>query len=183
MEHLPEKDEVSEAQVDKPLSSFQCAALDALMEGKSIAEAAEAAGVSYRTVERWRDEHPRFKADYNRWLRQKAATIQGRLMGVADESAELMVEAVRKKKHLPTAKAIVRELGLLKPLGNAPTTPAGVASEMELDRREQELQIQERADVLDEQELTQFIRRIERRQKQKFLEKQKTVLDGPPDAA
>ena len=183
MEHPSEGNEFAEKQLDKPLTPFQLAALEALMEGKSIAEAAEAAGVSYRTVERWRDEHPAFKAEYNRWLRDKSTTLRDRLMSVAEESVELMVEAVRKKKDLSVAKSIVKDLGLAKPVGKVPTTAAGVANQMKLEQREQEMEIKERDDLLNEQEIRQFLRQVKRRQRLEYFQKQQQVLDGPPGAA
>jgi hypothetical protein len=50
------------------LESGQRAALDHLARGKSVAEAAKAAGLNRGTVYRWLKEDPAFQAAYNRWL-------------------------------------------------------------------------------------------------------------------
>ena len=48
------------------LSEQQLCAIEALIGGSSIQEAADAAGVNRVTVSRWRNHHPEFQAELNR---------------------------------------------------------------------------------------------------------------------
>ena len=64
------------------VSSEQWTAIEKLSTGKSIVDAAAAAGVSRWTLHRWIKNDPHFQAAYNAWHIEVAATARARLLAL-----------------------------------------------------------------------------------------------------
>ncbi len=62
------------------LTPDQAAALDLLLAGKTITEAAAAVGVARETVSRWRNSDPTFKSAYNAAMQSAYDAGQARLL-------------------------------------------------------------------------------------------------------
>jgi len=175
MENTPSFDGIVNAQREALLSDVQLLALEVLCEKKSRAEAAAAAGVSRKTVQRWLKTNPHFRAAYNSWLQDMADSAHGHLISVFDEAAEQVAESIRTKKDIASARMVVRHLGFPKLIASPPCTPDAVTREMELDRREEELRLRERAEALNDIETSHFIRQHNRSRQKWIVEMQQAV--------
>jgi hypothetical protein len=93
------------------LSAPQQTALAALSHGRTIKDAATAAGVNRVTVGRWLRTDPRFRAAYNAWRQELIDSTRSRLL----RTAELAAAAVHKqiaKGDGRLALALLDRLGL-----------------------------------------------------------------------
>ena len=81
--------------IDKiPLSIEQLNAIDFLIKGKTDQETAEAVGVTRETVNRWRNQHPFFKAELNRKRKEIWQTAHERLRSLAISAVEILEKAL-----------------------------------------------------------------------------------------
>jgi len=94
------------------LSPGQVAALEALLAGRTVTEAATVAGVDRTTVHAWLRSDYAFQAAYNRGRRDLQEQTHARLMTLA-EKAVGCVEGALAKGDEKTALAVLRGLGLL----------------------------------------------------------------------
>jgi hypothetical protein len=101
------------------LPTTQIAALDALLSGKSITDAADAAGVSRRTIYTWVRENCRFQAALNRGRREMRQAVSSRVEQIAADAAECVARAVR-EGNVNAAMQILKSLNFLTPtkIGN-----------------------------------------------------------------
>jgi hypothetical protein len=83
------------AAAPQEMPATQIAALDALLSGKTAAEAATAAGVSRSTLYNWLGKDFRFQATLNRGRRDMREAVACRADQLASEAAECIVRAVR----------------------------------------------------------------------------------------
>jgi DNA-binding XRE family transcriptional regulator len=99
-------DDLRAALVD--LTPAQALAVDALATGSTQSEAAEIAGVTRETVNRWVNHHPGFRAALDRYrhaLAEENATAAGRIRGKALAIVERHLDD---GADLPTALAVLR---------------------------------------------------------------------------
>ncbi len=77
------------------LPAPQIAALDALLSGKSVTDAAAAAGISRRMLYYWLRDNCRFQAALNRGRREMRQAVSSRVEQIAADAAECVARAVR----------------------------------------------------------------------------------------
>lgn len=93
------------------LKPRQFTALQALLHGETVTDAAEAAGVDRSTVHRWKKE-PVFRAAFNRLRYATQKRIKDRLMHVAEHAAETALDAVQ-DGDAGTAIQVLKGTGML----------------------------------------------------------------------
>ena len=90
----------------------QLPALESLLAGCSVLEAAEAAGVSRETVHRWKREDWAFQAALNRAQRDIQEAIRGRLLAAAKTAATNVGSAIE-DGDLQSSITLLKGLGSL----------------------------------------------------------------------
>lgn len=114
---------------DGELSDKQLLALDAILTGVTVTEAAAAVGVHRGTMHRWLAD-PSFVASLNRRRAENRAAAEARLTSLLSNAISA-VEAALDRGDAKTALALLRGLGLLtghpSPIG--PTDPGRVEQE------------------------------------------------------
>jgi len=94
------------------LDAAQQQALDWLMGGGTISEAAEVAGVARQTVSRWVNHDPAFSWLYRQWQEQIRNTAEARMLNLADAAVENVIAAIREKNDLRASQFLLRLLGI-----------------------------------------------------------------------
>ncbi len=113
---------------DENLDSKQLIALEALLAGKSVVDAATDAKVTRRTLHRWRKE-PTFEAAYNRERRDVWEAFQMRLLMLAERAVDNVENAIE-DGDTRTSMTILKGLGLLPgKMVIGPDTPEGIEFE------------------------------------------------------
>lgn len=95
------------------LDADQLTALEALLRGETVTDAADAAGVHRTTVHRWRREDPEFRAALNRERARMQDRVRMRLMKAADHAAETVHDAVAEDGDVQAAFKLLKGLGML----------------------------------------------------------------------
>lgn len=95
------------------LSAAEVRALNALLQGATITDAANAADVHRSTVHRWRREDPDFQAAEEALRQGLEERIVDRLLSTADAAADVVAEAVTENGDVQTAFRLLKGLGLL----------------------------------------------------------------------
>ena len=116
------------------LGADQLAALDLLLAGKTVTEAAAVVGVARETVSRWRNNDPAFQAAYNAALASAYEAGQARLLdarGRAVERLAALVEADDPATALKAAAALLR-VPVLPPIGD--TDPTRIEADQSFDQ-------------------------------------------------
>ena len=111
------------------LTPAQHLALEALLAGRTVTDAAAAAQVDRTTLHRWLKDDMAFQAAFNRGKRELRDAAHVRLMQVAAKAVDCVEQAVE-SRDAKTALAVLRGLGLLD--GNpeiGSDDPATLASE------------------------------------------------------
>jgi hypothetical protein len=119
----------------------QIAALAALGSGRTIREAADAAGVERHTVTRWITGDPNFRAAYNIWRRELIESIRAKLLKTAEAAAAAVDKAVE-KGDARIAMALLTKLALASPATTELTDPALVREQIDLERRIDEKRVE-----------------------------------------
>ena len=124
----------------KELTPAQDKALAALLEGKTVQDAAAAADVDRTTVHRWLKEDFAFQATYNRGRRELRDALKARLLGLAGKAAECVERSIGEGNE-KTALAVLKGLGLLpgEPFKVGSDDPAYLEAEADQKRRTDEL--------------------------------------------
>lgn len=118
------------------LTAAQENSLAALLAGKSITDAAQAANVDRTTVHRWlKDDHV-FRAALNRRRRDLREQLQSRLMNLADKALDAVEKAISETDS-KAALTLLRGLGLLS--GNPPSIGSDDPLDLAADARQREL--------------------------------------------
>ncbi|HSP17637.1 MAG TPA: hypothetical protein VLV78_23030 [Thermoanaerobaculia bacterium] len=94
------------------VSPAQLRAIEALVAGKSVVEAAEAAAVSRATLWRWTRKDVVFQAAYNACRKDAFEQARARISALASLAAET-VEAAMRSGDARSAIAVLRGLGIL----------------------------------------------------------------------
>ncbi len=92
------------------LAPAQQQALEWLVNGGSITEAAQFAGVCRQTVSRWLTEDPDFQAVYTTWREEAAKIVQGRLIAASESAMDALLYAIRVKKDLRASQFVLKTL-------------------------------------------------------------------------
>ena len=77
------------------LSAPQEQALEWLISGGSIADAAQVAGVTRQTLSRWLHHDPDFRAVYDAWKAESTQLLEGRLIAAGESAMDNILSAVR----------------------------------------------------------------------------------------
>jgi hypothetical protein len=102
---------------DLPLSDSHHAAINLLLLAKPLNEVAAAAGVSVRTLHRWRTAHPAFRAELQRRRDDLLARTADRFRTLLDASLDALDRQVH-DHYAPTAHRAARTLLTLAKIGN-----------------------------------------------------------------
>ena len=122
------------------LPASKQAALQMILGGQTVAEAARVTGVTRMTIHRWLKSDPEFQAAYNEWQEQIIGSTQARLLAMTDKAAEAVEKALEAGDARLGLK-LLKEMGLLKTKKPGFTDPKRVRREMqnEEDRVERNL--------------------------------------------
>jgi hypothetical protein len=101
--------------IDQPnrqvfLSTAQTQALEYLISGGSVTEAAQFAGVSRQTVSRWLNADPDFQAVFNNWREEAAAIVQSRMIAAGEAAMDNVLHAVKVKGDLRASEFVLKSL-------------------------------------------------------------------------
>jgi transposase-like protein len=108
------------------LQADQAAALDHLLGGKTVTEAAAAVGVARETVSRWRHHDPAFQAAYNAALQSAYEAGQARLLDARARALDrlaTLLDSEDEATALKAAAALLR-VPVVEPTG--PVSPERV---------------------------------------------------------
>ena len=108
------------------LEADQLAALDLLLAGKSVTEAAAVVGVVRETVSRWRNTDPAFQAAYNAALQSAYEGATARLLEVRGKALDrlaTLLDSEDEATALKAAAALLR-VPVVEPKGR--TDPAAI---------------------------------------------------------
>ena len=95
-----------------PLSALQHQALEWLMTGGSLTEAAELVGVKRQTVSRWANHHVEFSRLYHQWQEQVRTGAEARLVGLTDAAIDNLIAAVRDSRDVKASQFVLKLLGI-----------------------------------------------------------------------
>jgi len=96
------------------LPAPQITALDALLSGKSVTDAAAAAGISRRMLYYWLRDDCRFQAALNRGRREMHRAVYTHVEQIAADAAECVARAVR-EGNVNAAMQILKSMNFLAP--------------------------------------------------------------------
>jgi hypothetical protein len=116
------------------LPEEQQIALMELIRGETSMVAGQAAGVTRRTVERWKNENPAFKALFHEWRDEMRETCRTRLLGLGGRVISTLDKALL-AGDVKVAMALAKGLDLMNPGEKVAIDPEVVALQNELDRR------------------------------------------------
>jgi hypothetical protein len=95
------------------LTAQQQQALEWLMNGGSVAEAAQYAGVARQTVSRWIHEDPDFAALFEHWQAQTRTATKARVIALTEAAMDTVTDAIRNHKDVRAALALLKGAGVL----------------------------------------------------------------------
>jgi hypothetical protein len=100
------------------LSIQQEQALEWLMGGGSVSEAANFAGVTRQTISRWLRTDADFQEVYQVWRDETRSIIQSRMIAAGEVAMDAVVHAIRSTGNLQASQFVLKTL-----LGQRRTTP------------------------------------------------------------
>jgi hypothetical protein len=134
------------ATTETALAIDQQKALEHLLTGQSVAEAAQLAGISRATLYRWLRHDAAFGAAYNQWQDQLQEGCRSRLLTLGVKAAAA-VEKALDNGDAKTALQLLKGMGLLSP------RPVGLTDADEL-REQAQLEKEERRGKRQEKKWT-----------------------------
>jgi len=126
------------------LSHQQMAALQALTAGQSVREAAKSSGVGRTTVYKWLRQDPHFRATFNAWREELLESGRARLLKGSDAAIKTLLKSIA-DGDARSAVALLKGIGMLSAPRPGLTDPAMMSREMELDRRQQRVDLAARS--------------------------------------
>jgi hypothetical protein len=96
----------------RELREEQQRALELLVSGTSVAEAAQLVGIDRGTIFRWLKHDAAFVAAYNEWRETLRASCQARLMAMAERAAGAVEQALE-KGDAKLGWAVLKEMKLM----------------------------------------------------------------------
>jgi AcrR family transcriptional regulator len=112
-------------------------ALEMLVQGKTMSETAQAAGVSRRTLHRWLKNDAAFAALYNQWHEELKENCRSRVLMLGGKAAAALEKALEAGDS-KAALAVLKGIGVLTPMAERPTDEEEVRKEAELERKRRE---------------------------------------------
>jgi transposase-like protein len=100
-------------QPEGSLSTKQAMAMELLINGSSISQAAHFASVTRQTVSRWVHEEGEFRQYLERWQTQLKLANEKRLFALQEVALDTLVGAMRDKQDVRAAIALLRGGGTL----------------------------------------------------------------------
>jgi Helix-turn-helix domain len=94
------------------LTDKQQQAMEWLMGGGTITEAAELVGVTRRTLSRWVNDNPDFSQTYQRWQEQVRTSAEGRMVGLVENAVDNLIAAVRERGDVKASQFVLKLLGV-----------------------------------------------------------------------
>ena len=128
----------------KSLTPHQIRTLQLLANGVSITDAALDTGVSRNTIYRWLRCHPTMRAMHERWKQVCHDSAQSRLIALQDTAVEVLAEQLETKRNPRVAAMLLDKMGAMRPPEIKATTPTAAQREIELERRQRNIQLAER---------------------------------------
>jgi hypothetical protein len=118
------------ATLETKLTPAQEKARVALLEGKTVVQAAMLADVNRATLHRWLKDDFEFQASYNRGQRDLYEAVQSRLLAMANKAVGTVEQAIQ-DGDVKSAVALLKGLGLLSgdPLKIGSADPTDLESE------------------------------------------------------
>ncbi len=92
------------------LSDPQEMALEWLMNGGTVVDAAQYAGVCRQTIFRWLSSDPDFRAVFDNWREQVTTFTDGQLLGLADSAVATLANATRNRQDVHAAEFLIKHL-------------------------------------------------------------------------
>jgi hypothetical protein len=92
------------------LSDPQEQALEWLISGGSITEAAQFAGVTRQTISRWLRTDADFRAVYEAWKRESQEMLEARLIAAGDSAMDTMLQGIRMKGSIRASEFVLKTL-------------------------------------------------------------------------
>lgn len=132
-------------EVPSELDCRQRLALTSLLRGSSIKKASRDAAVSRSTLYNWINEHPGFRAAYDRWKATAQMSAHGQLLALQDLAAEVIKEQLENNRDAKLAVRILEKTGALAPPTIGPTHPGRAAAQITAEQREQDAAVAKRA--------------------------------------
>jgi len=114
---------------DLALSPAQKMAIEVMLSGNTMIAAANAAGVTRKTLYNWLHRDAKFQAAYNAWQADAMTSARSRLLGMADYAVDTLEREVRRNPQI--ALAIVKSLGMLDRPTPGSTDPEEIEEQME----------------------------------------------------
>jgi hypothetical protein len=120
------------------LTPAQLLALEALLAGRTVTDAAVAASVARQTVHRWLADDVAFAAELNARRLELRDAAQGRLFTMAQRAAEAVEKAIT-AGDLRVSLTLLEKLGLLAPPQIGPGDAAALAKIRKREKKMQDL--------------------------------------------
>ena len=117
----PAPDKTRQNATDFDVPPNQRIAIEALLAGKTMTAAAEAAGVTRATLWRWSNKDPEFQAALNSFRREAYDLLRMRTASLASLAIDAVEKALRGDDE-KTALAVLRGLGFLNGTRELPPT-------------------------------------------------------------
>ena len=118
------------------LSPPQRKAIELLTSGRTVIDAAQAAGVNRATLYRWLSGDAAFVAAYNAWQKDVLATTRGRLLALTDLAVTTVTKAMT-HGDAKTAMKILKSMGALDTPTPGATDPEEIERQQNLDWKKQ----------------------------------------------
>jgi hypothetical protein len=130
----------------------QRTALELLRAGTNITDAARDAGIDRRTIYRWLNHDPAFRAAYNQWQNELEESCRARLLALTGKAVDA-VERSLEKGDAALALRVIRDLGINRPSTRRTTNPDEIRRRAAIAERERRFTLEhdERQVHLDDQ--------------------------------
>lgn len=128
----PPRDTMQQNATEFDVPANQRLAIEALVSGKNMTAAAQAAGVSRATLWRWMNKDAEFQAALNSYKREVLEQVETQAVGLAKLAIEAIEKALR-DGDAKTGIAVLRGLGMLD--GSRLPTPTDDVHELRLRQR------------------------------------------------
>jgi hypothetical protein len=118
---------------DLGLSPAQTMAIELMLTGNTMIAAANAAGVTRKTLYNWLHRDAKFQAAYNAWQADAMTSGRSRILGMADYAVDTLEREVRTNPRV--ALAVVKALGMLDRPTPGSTDPEVIQEQMEIEEQ------------------------------------------------
>jgi hypothetical protein len=116
------------------LPAEQREAIQILVQGRSVTDAARASGVTRQTVHNWLKKNPAFQAVYNQWQAEMKESCRNRLLMMSDKAANTLEHAIE-QGDARSAVQLLKSIGLMSPAPDGPTDEADVRKDAEIEAK------------------------------------------------